>query len=203
MAEEAGTTQEAAPAAAEQKPALKYSQADLDNITEKVRQSTEAKIKADLEQQRKDAELSEVEKLRKQLADEAAARADVASKLTRRERMDAVKEVAGNVPNLYVQAAMDAAGDAEFDAEKVATRARELFDKQMADAGYVPKGTAAPKMPEKARGGTPAITGTTDFSGMTSMQYRSQLLQLRGPDQAKFRNDAAQFARDGGKFIDE
>ena len=69
MAEEAGTTQEAAPAAAEQKPALKYSQADLDNITEKVRLSTEAKIKADLEQQKKDAELSEVDKLRKQLAD--------------------------------------------------------------------------------------------------------------------------------------
>lgn len=177
-----------------------YTQADLDSITEKVKTAERKRVIEEQEQQRKDAELSETDKLRKQLADEAAARADLASKLTRRERMDKAKDAATGVPALYVQAAMDELGEADFKADEVAKKAREMFDAQMNALGYAPK-TGRPPLPKQAQGGTPATTGTTDFSGMTDTQYRMTLMRLTGPDQKQFRFEAGEFVKGGGKFL--
>jgi hypothetical protein len=152
-------------------PSPKYTQQDVDSITEKVKRAERDRVMKEIEDQKKQAEMTEAQKA-------AAKVAELESKLKESDgemqylrasiQLRDEARVLGHVPKVYLDAALDEAMEADpakFDVRSVAKAAYDAFvaDNKIASAsaGLPPR--------EPPRGGTPP-GGSKDITQWTDAE---------------------------------
>lgn len=136
-----------APVADNAQAGKSYTQADMDNIMEKVRETTAKKLSAEFEERINRERMSEAEKIKADYEAEKARSSELESKLSRVERAASVSRAAtgiGYVPDEYLDRAIGSAGD-DAKPEDIAKAAYEKFT---ADAAKLkPSGTPQASTP--------------------------------------------------------
>jgi hypothetical protein len=159
MADEASVVPDTAQPAADKAPGKVYSQADVDNLTNLVRESTQKKLQAEFEERVNREKMSEAEKIRADYEAEKAKRTELESKLTQVERSGNVARAAsafGYVPDEYLERAANAAAS---DA-KPEDIAKAAFEKFTADAARLKPGEPVKATPRTG----PISDGSMDLS---------------------------------------
>jgi hypothetical protein len=170
-----------------------YSQVDLDNILSKrtatLEKAITEKVKAQLAEQQKQAELSELERERnaRQKAEERAAQLEREHRLTSR-RLDVTQLAAGKVPSLYIREVIQQTADEDIEPASIVAKAQELAK---AD-GWTPASEGpAPKRFGPTHG-APRDQGSP-FAGKTKEQVQHELRMLARTDPKKAKESEKEY----------
>lgn len=210
MAEEATVV----PATEQQPPAQTpagrtYTQADLDAITEKVRATAKAQTLKEIQEQAEAEKLTELDRMKKTAAEEAAGRKQATDELARvkREALTLKHLKPENyAPPTYVERVIETWGDAEFDPAAAINKARELFMADATAAGLANGNGQKTTLTAALKSGTPASNANDDFSTWTSGRIQAEVRRLGQKNRADaqaFLDRYQHFAETGGKLADE